>query len=91
MQTISNEERLFQILERIEQKLSPPAFAKIALWNIDDIAIYLKRNRKTVMGRVVYHPDFPKAIRLPSATGGRAQPLWKATEVIRWAESYQER
>ncbi|SET61196.1 hypothetical protein SAMN05216412_11032 [Nitrosospira multiformis] len=83
MQTISNEERLFQILERIEQKLSPPALAKIALWNTDDIAVSLRRDRGTVMGRVVCLPSFPKAIRLPSATGGRGRPLWKAAEVIR--------
>lgn len=31
----------------------------------------------------------PNAIRLPSA-GGRAQPLWKASEVIAWATKYQE-
>ena len=67
MQTLSNEERLFQILERIEQKLSPPAPVKIALWNTDDIAVYLRRDRGTVMSRVVCLPDFPKAIRLPSA------------------------
>jgi hypothetical protein len=35
-------------------------------------------------------PDFPKAIRLPTKTG-RAQPLYKAAEVIAWTNRHQER
>lgn len=63
---------------------------EIALWSGDEIAAYLKRDRRTVMEKLACLPNFPKAIRLPSATGGKGQPLWKAREVIKWAESYQE-
>ena len=62
---------------------------EIDLWSGDEIAAYLKRERRTVMESITCHPDFPKAIHLPSATGGRGQPLWKAREVVKWAESYQ--
>ncbi|SET61242.1 Transcriptional regulator, contains XRE-family HTH domain [Nitrosospira multiformis] len=64
---------------------------EIDLWSEDEIAAYLKRDRRTVMESITCHPDFPETIRLPSATGGHGQPLWKAREVVKWAESYQGR
>jgi len=63
---------------------------EVDLWSSDEIAAYLKRDRRQVMERIVALPDFPKAIRLPASGGGRSQPLWKAAEVIEWATSYQE-
>jgi hypothetical protein len=91
MQTISNEERLLHILERIAEKLNATVPLDVDLWSGDQIAAYLKQDRQTVMKRIICQPDFPRAIRLPSTTGGKGQPLWKAKEVIAWAESYQER
>jgi prophage regulatory protein len=91
MQTISNDERLIHILERIAEKLNATVPFDIDLWSSDQIAAYLKKDRRKVMERVVCLPDFPKAIRLPSVTGGKQHPLWKACEVIQWVESYQER
>ena len=91
MQTISNDERLLQVLERITDKLNAAVPLDIDLWSSDQIAAYLKKDRRKVMERIACLPDFPRAIRLPSTTGGKGQPLWKAKEVIAWAESYQER
>lgn len=75
------------LLETLRQ---PPLPVEIDLWSADEIARYLKRERRTVMESYACLPNFPKAIRLPSK-GVRGQPLWKASEVIAWAERYQEK
>lgn len=62
----------------------------IDLWGGDEVAQFLKRDRRTTMERIVVMPTFPRAIRLPTISGGKGQPLWKAAEVVAWADSYQE-
>jgi len=63
----------------------------IDLWDFETIALYLKRSQQQVRERVACLPTFPKAIRLPIASGERAaHPLFRASEVIAWAESHQE-
>lgn len=63
----------------------------IDLWDTETIANYLKRSVRQVSERIVCLPTFPRAIRIPSGGPGRSQPLWKATEVIAWAEKHQDR
>jgi hypothetical protein len=75
------------LLDAVRQ---PPLPVEIDLWSADEIARYMKRERRTVMESYACLPSFPKAIRLPTK-GVRGQPLWKANEVIRWAEAHQER
>lgn len=62
----------------------------IDLWDVSMVASYLKRDPAVVRERITALPDFPKAIRLP-ARQGRAHPLYKAKEVIEWAETYREK
>jgi hypothetical protein len=88
----------YRELELIDKMAS--AFAKhikpeiplhIELWDIATIASYLKRNEHVVRERIACKPDFPAAIRLPSEKGRRGHPLYKAKEVILWAEKYMEK
>ena len=60
------------------------------LWTISDIAVFLKKSRQAVYASVLPIPDFPKAIRLPSAGGKRLHPLWKADEIYKWVTKYQK-
>jgi hypothetical protein len=85
------EELLLTVLERIARRLGGAIPLEIDLWSGDELAAYFKRDRRSVMEKIVCLPSFPRAIRLPSAIGGKGQPLWKAREVIEWAESYQEK
>jgi hypothetical protein len=62
----------------------------VDLWDFETIGRYLKRNPDSVRTRIACLPDFPKAIRLPSEKGNRAHPLWKAAEVIKWAEGHRD-
>ena len=63
---------------------------EVDLWNTETIALFLKRNTAVVRERITPMPGFPKAIRIPT-TQGRAQPLYKASEVIEWALSHREK
>lgn len=58
------------------------------VWTSQQIADYLKCSPRHAIERYACLPDFPRAIRLPSA-GGRSRPRWYADEVIAWVEKYQ--
>lgn len=65
-----------------------PIPLSIDLWDVDTIALYLKRETRHVREKIVCMPEFPKSIILPSS--GPRFPLWKATEVIAWAEAHRD-
>jgi hypothetical protein len=83
-------EVIAKLAEAIERLHTPAIPLSIDLWDIAIIAQYLKRDPQVVRERMACLPEFPKAIRLPTKTG-RAQPLYKATEVIAWTQRYQEK
>lgn len=64
---------------------------EVDLWGTAEIAAYLKMSAKVVSERIVTLPGFPQAIRLPNTRGGRGHPRWKAAEVIKWTERYQDK
>lgn len=68
-----------------------PVPVQVDRWDVATIARVLKRSENYVRNSVICLPDFPKAIRLPVAGGGRGQPLYKAVEVIAWTDKYQDR
>lgn len=87
---MSAEELLEQLLERLGQNTqSVPLSAQ--LWDTEMVASYLKRSYNTTRDSILVLPTFPAPIRLPSSGKGRAYPLYKAREVVEWAESYQSR
>lgn len=79
-----------ELANRIAEAVSAPLPIDIDLWDVKTIAQYLKRDTAVVRERICCLPTFPAAIRLPNARGQRMHPLWKASEVIAWAESYRE-
>lgn len=83
-----------EFVERLADALAgyvrPTIPLAIDLWDIATIAKYLKRDPQVVRERMACLPGFPKAIRLPTKSG-RAQPLYNATEVIEWVQSFKER
>ncbi len=68
----------------------PPIPLSVDLWDIGIIATFLKREPQVVRERIACMPSFPRAIRLPTKNC-RTQPLYKAKEIIEWAEKHQER
>jgi hypothetical protein len=81
-----------QLAEAIAKQVRPAIPLSVDLWDSATIAAYLKCSVGHVQQRIVILPDFPEAIRLPSAGSKRGgQPLWKAAQVIAWAEGYMSR
>ena len=62
----------------------------IDLWSAREIAAYLKVSPRQVTERYAPLLDFPRPIRLP-ANKGNGHARWKASEIITWAESRQEK
>jgi hypothetical protein len=58
----------------------------VALWDTEEIAMYLRRSINRVRSDIVCLPTFPRPIRLP--VHGKSQALYKAREVVAWAESH---
>lgn len=88
---VSTDQILEKLLERLTAVIPAPAPApaqpiSIALWDTKEIAVYLHRSVDRVYSDIVCLPSFPRPIRLP--TKGRAQALYKAREVIAWAEKH---
>lgn len=87
---MSETELINKLATALGKHLKPAIPIDYDLWDVATIAQLLKRSDDQVRERVVCLPDFPKAIRLPAESGGRARPLWKAIEVLAWADKYRE-
>lgn len=84
-----DEARIIARLDLILNKLDHPGLPlSVQLWDTKHIGAYLKRSTDNVRKEIVCLPSFPRPVRLP--VHGKAQALYKAREVIRWAESYQD-
>lgn len=84
---MSEVELMARLADLLGKQFKPAIPLTVDLWDVSTIAQFLKRSDSQVRERVTCLPDFPKAIRLPSQNG-RGHPLYKATEVIAWAERY---
>jgi hypothetical protein len=82
---VSEKELLSAILQTLKEKTIPIEYD---LWDASHIAAYLKRSHTTVRDRILHLPSFPKPIRIQT-TNGTGHPLYKAREVVKWAESLQ--
>lgn len=82
-----SEPQFFLKLAEVLEKLSKPALpVSVDLWDTEYLAAYFKRSASRVRSDIVCLPTFPKPVRLPVA--GRSQALYKAREVIAWAEKH---
>lgn len=63
-----------ELMARVERSLSSD------LWDADDIACFLRLEKKTVQNHYLGNPKFPKPVVLP--TGGKR---WIASEVKAYA------
>ena len=82
-----NDDLIQQIASAVADRLNP----RDGLWSAKTIAAYMDiGNYLQVLNRYAPHPDFPKAIRVPIAGGGRGQPRWKESEIRKWWEKYKD-
>jgi hypothetical protein len=83
-------EDITALAQAVASQIRPAIPVEIDLWSAVEVAAFLKRDIRTTREKIAALPGFPQAIRLPAPSGGRGHPLWKAREVIAWAEKYQE-
>lgn len=83
---------LTDLAHAIAESMRPTLPLDIDLWSADEIAAYVKMTPRYVAEHLVMHPSFPRPIYFPTgikSKGGRRR--YKASEVIEWAESWQEK
>jgi len=82
-----------ELAKQIADHVRPAVPIEHALWDVADIANYLRRSPATVRERTICLPDFPKPFRTPALRENkvtRGHPTWKAIEVIRWNEKHRD-
>jgi hypothetical protein len=85
---MSTDQLLADILAELRRQRTPTGL-DAALWDADDVAAYLRVERRYVLERLAIRTDWPRAIRLTDGPKGSAR--WRAREVIAWAQRRQER
>ncbi|MCA8086974.1 AlpA family transcriptional regulator [Burkholderia cenocepacia] len=84
--TENDRERLDELARKIASRLTPHA-----LWDLAEVAEYLHRSEQHTRQWVITLDGFPRPVRIPSGKGAeRPRPLWRAKDVIAWAESHIE-
>ncbi|MEC5161880.1 hypothetical protein [Janthinobacterium sp. CG_S6] len=84
---MTDENLIDRLAVALAARVAPALPVAIDLWNTALIGAYLKRSADHVRKEILCLPTFPKPIRLPVEGKLRAQPLYRAREVVKWAES----
>ncbi|HDR9878287.1 TPA: AlpA family phage regulatory protein [Burkholderia cenocepacia] len=85
--TKGEREQIDELARKIAARLTPHA-----LWDLAELAAYLHRSEQHTRQWIITQDGFPRPIRIPSGKSAtkRARPLWRAKDVIVWAESHIE-
>ncbi|KAF1062779.1 AlpA family phage regulatory protein [Burkholderia gladioli] len=79
-------ETLAELARQIATRLAPHA-----LWDMSEVAAYLHQTEEHARQWIVSQDEFPPRIRIPSAKRAeKVRFLWRAKDVIAWAESHVE-
>ncbi len=78
-----------KLLLEILNELKAQKAERSEVWNVDDIANYMRLSRSSIQSRVISRKDFPRALRIPTdnGMGGRR---WYAKEVKEWLSRNRE-
>lgn len=59
------------------------------LMNAKEVGDFLGVSPRQVTERYMLVPGFPKAIRLPTVSGGRGKPKWVSSDISAWVSKYK--
>jgi len=78
-----------KLLLEILNELKSLHASNAEIWNVDDIARYMRLSRSSIQSRIICRKDFPRAVRIPTdnGLGGRR---WYAKEVKYWVSKNRE-
>lgn len=77
------------LLEKILDALEMQNSQQADLWNVDDIARYLKLGKASVQNRILNKNNFPRPFVIPTTENGGAK-RWKSKEVKQWANRFRK-
>lgn len=75
----------------VADRIRPQIPFDYEMWDIATIAACMKLSEAQVRERLAPQPDFPKAVRLPTSTGGRGHARYRAKDVCAWMMKYQDK
>ncbi|WP_036170393.1 hypothetical protein [Massilia sp. 9096] len=75
----------------LADRIRPAIPFEYEMWDIATIASCMKLSEAQVRERLAPQPDFPKAVRLPTTTGGKGHARYRAKEVFAWMMKYQDK
>lgn len=81
-----------KIARRVADLMEPTIPLGVALWDLRTISTYLHRSEQHTRQWIVTQGGFPHPLRIPSNKGSteRPRPLWRAKDIILWAEEHVE-
>ncbi|MCC2973267.1 hypothetical protein [Massilia sp. IC2-476] len=75
----------------VADRIRPQIPFDYEMWDIATIAACMKLSEAQVRERLAPQPDFPKAVRLPTTSGGRGHARYRAKDVWAWMMKYQDK
>lgn len=75
----------------VADRIRPQIPFDYEMWDVATIAACMKLSEAQVRERLAPQPDFPKAVRLPTASGGRGHARYRAKDVWAWMMKYQDK
>lgn len=90
--TLGTDSNLEKILMKMMKKIEDKPIIPIdyQLWDLDDIAKYLKYSTDYTKRHIITSPNFPPSRDLPTA-GDHTVPRWKAKDIINYAMAFDKR
>lgn len=61
-----------------------------ALWDVADIARYMRLSKSTIHSCIISRQDFPRAVRVPTSKTGLGGRRWFAKEVKQWTTRHRD-
>lgn len=87
----SDNDLINRLAAAVAERIRPQIPFDYEIWDIATIAACMKLSEAQVRERLAPQPDFPKAIRLPTASGGRGHARYRAKDVWAWMMKYQDK
>ena len=76
---------LYEILNELKRR----DYLSSELWDVNDIAKFLRLSKSSVQSRIICRQDFPRCVIIQT-TNNRGTRRWLAKEVKAWSMKHRE-
>jgi len=88
---VNDNDLINRLAAAVADRIRPQIPFDYEMWDIATIAACMKLSEAQVRERLAPQPDFPKAVRLPTTSGGRGHARYRAKDVWAWMMKYQDK